>query len=630
MGFRSRVRNYVRSLGLSRRNPQGKPLSLLPPPSTTPGVPLSPITEESVRLRAEDDVTPEPVVAQDQMTTPPNHAQRSPPRTAPLEDTQNSRLDRPNNSVTALPVSVESSTATKNTTTSETRPSWQPSSAAPRSANHPPSRSSALFPDQYTPLSVSKCFIVPAGKDDYLVRIIRVVHLGDLSYSRPGEIKFSAPNSYYTPAVGHCVLLQCGWRQFIARVLLKISQDDEPDQSVFRARDPHVEWSLPMLLDEELETLPERDPVVTFTDPNSTGGSVSAAPSPYTPDIGLLRTPANHIGEVRERVYSPESSSDASVDGPTPSPAEDNPPEDQVPPSQQRLKEHQTTGQEEEDVGHNRSEEMQAQGQTTPEEYDPEIEERMASSLDDLGLQRLRSNYTSAQSSGSSAWDTPVPLPRTPPQSQRRQSFSPPRQRISVSAGGSPDTGTPWGAAQHMHEVPPGFIHQSLNGFGIPSHHPPPAPRGEYLPHQPQSHPQYSQPLPPQSHQPQPQSQYYPLPNQPLHGIELYPSPSPNGSWHYTDPVTGYPSATGIRFANDTVVIRDGQQQQSMRGRGAPPPQQAPQPIMRRTRHRQSATVPLPPTSSAESSPQSVGVSSPYGLVAMGVDGAGGGGRASR
>ncbi|KAL0068180.1 hypothetical protein AAF712_004840 [Marasmius tenuissimus] len=355
------IRYYMRNLGLSRRNHREKPLSPSIPPSTVPGILLSPITEESVRLRAVD-VTPEPVIAQDQMTTSSNHAQRSQPRTAPLS------------------------------------------------------------PNQYMPLSVSKCFIMPAGKDDYLVRIIRVVHLGDLSYSRPGEIKFSAPDSYYTPAVGHCVLLQCGGRQFIARVLLKISKDDEPDPNIFWARDTHVEWSLPMFLDEELETLPERDPVMTFTDPNLTPGSVSA--------------------------------------------------------------------------------------------------------------------------SRSSTRDTPVPLPRTPPQSQRRVSFSPLSQMVSVSASDSLDTDTLWGGAQHMHEVPPGFIHESSSGFGIPFHRPPPDLWDEHLPHHPQSHPQYSQPPPPQpppqSHHPQPQ--YYPSPlNHPLHGTEFYTSPSPNGSWHYTDPMTEYP-----------------------------------------------------------------------------------------
>ncbi|KAL0575726.1 hypothetical protein V5O48_006239 [Marasmius crinis-equi] len=671
MGFRSSIRQsvqrYVQSLS-ARRNRKIIPSSSLPPPTTTPGTPLSPIAEESPRLQPEGGLAPEAHVAYDEVTTPSSHAERPSPRSV---DDQNNRSDRPTSPVTENPIVVDNRTTDNDATIPHSQPTAESTADSIDNTSHSLPTSSGLYAHQYTPLGISKCFIVPAGRDDYLVRIMRIVHLGDVAYARPGEIKFSAPNSSYSPTIGHCVLLQCGWQQYLARVLLKISADDSPNENLFRATDPHVERSLSRILDAASPSpspprqLPQNQRsrhTVTVVAP---GESDTTVGSPYTPafsEIGLLRTPANHIVEVRERTQSPESFSDASVAGPVPSPADANPqakeesrrpdhasqngdlasnkgeeqhvqeptrprsePDTTVashytpafsktgllrtaanhitevrerPQSPESLSDASVDGPapfpananpsaNEESRGPGNTNQnvdlLAAQGQeheqepaqTPEEEYDSPIDERMASSLEGLhDLHRFESPYVLSR--GSSAWNTPMQMPMTPPLAhmQNRPTFSPVETHIRRPLSppidrpaAHPFVRSPLGyvrprTADNQEEspLPSGFVRQDGVFYGLP----------------------YAE------HDPNPDIPGSPGP------IVLYPSS--NGSWYYTDRVTGYPRA--VAFANDTVVIAgDGQKGSSSQ----PQPQPHPSNMRRRVRH--SATVPLPPTSSAESSP---------------------------
>ncbi|KAG7098040.1 hypothetical protein E1B28_000016 [Marasmius oreades] len=448
MGFRSRVREYVRSLTSRRHLRRVVNFSTsVPPPSTSPGTALSPISEESAHLRAEDFSASE---GHDDVptTTLPSHARRDRAAQSPNDPIQRSAQR----------------TTPLEENTNRTRFQLPPTQIYTDSTSHayvPPTPS--LYSDQYVRLGPSKCFVVPAGRDDYLVRIIRLVHLGDVESARPDEIKFSAPNSYYAPKIGHCVLLQCGYQQYIARVILKISADEGPNEVAFRARDPHDEKSISRILDE-----PSLSPQPL--DPNSSTSDMSVfevAASPYTPalsDMALLRTPANRISSIRQRsrgsLDSSTSSNSSNVQADTRREEDAAPPQDskndpgkQQPPqavSESRTSKSEPTHLEaggqasklpprqtpEGDDGRPHSQ----QEHEETEADDPSSDsEQMASSLDDLkNLQPFESPYVPS-SGENSGWNTPRRLPHSPPRSQPRMPNSvllPPRMYVQGWSGG--------------------------------------------------------------------------------------------------------------------------------------------------------------------------------------------------
>ncbi|KAF9263864.1 hypothetical protein L218DRAFT_999328 [Marasmius fiardii PR-910] len=338
MGFRSRVRQYVRSLTARRRSQTAVNFSIpAPPPSTTPGTALSPISEESSHLRTVDSENysrstldrEQPRISilnddpptlttisfnADALTRSSPGPEGLPPNSQSHRFTRRTTPDPTNPNVRTNQTGAQSSTQT------QTRGHPNNNDDTVQSSSVPVPSTPALYGDQYTPLGPSKCFIIPAGKDDYLVRILHHVRLGGVDSkgsTRPDEIKISAPNAYYSPKIGHCVLLQCGDEQWIARVLIRIPAEERGGgEGRNRVLDvnPNEERNGVRILGEEVVSLS------TTRHPNPNAAvSEFGSPNMSLNDITILHTPARvrvsrERGD-RSRAYSLDSSTDYSHSG---------------------------------------------------------------------------------------------------------------------------------------------------------------------------------------------------------------------------------------------------------------------------------------------------------------------------
>ncbi|KAK7036775.1 hypothetical protein VNI00_011441 [Paramarasmius palmivorus] len=235
MGFRSRFLRKLRQLPLfMQRKPSLHTIQSQTPSNVHPVIhadvhpPLSPVTEENVSSNEFPGVD----ARLGDQTSHGRHSELQQPvanGSAKPDEVVSSAVGPPIAPSENPEAIVQSPPETTDTAISTAQPDYAPGSV--------------LHHDQYIAVQPSSCFIIPCGRDDYLVRVLRRVNLGDVEFARSGEVRLVAPDAFYKPQIGHCVLIQFGVFKYISRVLLKISADEGPNPEEYGATDPHRDLS---------------------------------------------------------------------------------------------------------------------------------------------------------------------------------------------------------------------------------------------------------------------------------------------------------------------------------------------------------------------------------------------------
>ncbi|ESK95435.1 hypothetical protein Moror_989 [Moniliophthora roreri MCA 2997] len=241
MGFTSRFLRQLRQLPLfMQRRPSLHSVKTKTPPNIHPSIdtdvrsPLSPITEENVS--SIENMAPD-----GRLGDQASHGRHSVSFPTPDLDGSADLNANPVREVPASSTAAALNVQPKGNQVSAAQQTLHETIDAPISTGYTPA--SLLQHDQFIRVVPSSCFIIPCGHDDYLIRVLRHVNLGDVEFARSGTVKLVAPDAFYEPQIGHCVLVQFGVSKYISRVLLKISAEEGPISEPYRAMDPHQDFN---------------------------------------------------------------------------------------------------------------------------------------------------------------------------------------------------------------------------------------------------------------------------------------------------------------------------------------------------------------------------------------------------